>query len=82
VRIIKESAEYFHGTHKGADIEIVREMKSRGAGADSFIHRPGLKRYYIIVTTETGGRLYDGYAPETITNMAAAKREAIRGACL
>ncbi len=67
MRILKQTRREFHGTHKGASIDIDRELDGR---------------FYIIVTASSGGYLYEGWAPEGITTMAAAKKEAIRGACL
>jgi len=65
MRIITYDKDHFYGTHKGATINIEREA-------------PG--RFYIIVQHNDGGYLYDGWAPEGITNMREAKIEAIRGA--
>lgn len=72
MRIIKKERGYFRGTHKGAEIEIERA----GPFEDY--------EFYIRVRADNGdgGYLYDGYAPSEVTTMAAAKREAIRGACL
>lgn len=67
MRIISKSRTHFRGTHKRHSIEIERERDGR---------------FYIIVTAFSGAHAYDGWAPATITTMAAAKREAIRGACL
>jgi len=67
MRIVSKSRTHFHGTHKGHSIEIERERDGR---------------FYIIVKSFSGSYAYDGWAPETVTTMAAAKREAIRGACL
>lgn len=66
MRIISKSRNHFHGTHKGHIVEIERE---------------GPSRFYIRVYSGLG-YAYDGYAPDDITSMAAAKREALRGACL
>lgn len=72
MRIIEKRRGYFLGTHKGAQIEVMRD---RG----DFRHR-----FYIRVRADNGegGHLYDGWSPEGIITMAQAKREAIRGACL
>ncbi|MGX5719871.1 hypothetical protein [Shinella zoogloeoides] len=70
MRVIEQRRGYFHGTHKGAEIEINRD------------HDFPESKFYIIVTWKDGGRLYDGYSPEGVNTMAEAKREAIRGACL
>lgn len=61
---------FFRGMHKGAEIEIerTREFPDR--------------HFYIRVRWKDGVYLYDGYSPEGVTTLAAAKREAIRGACL
>lgn len=67
MRVISKSRNHFHGTHKGASIAIEREKNGR---------------FYIIVTWKDGGRMYDGWAPEEIRNMRAAKLEAMRGACI
>lgn len=67
MRIITKSRKHFHGTHKGAEIEIEREAN-------------GL--FYIIVRWTDGGLLYDGWAPASVTRMGDAKKEAIKGACL
>lgn len=58
---------FFHGSHKGSDIDIEREPDGR---------------FYIVVTGPDGCHAYDGWAPDTVTTMAEAKREARRGACL
>lgn len=58
---------FFHGTHKGSDIDIQRESDGR---------------FYIIVTAPDGCHAYEGFAPETVRTIAEAKREARRGACL
>lgn len=71
MRIISKSRNHFYGTHKGASIEIDRDQS---AGS--------LFTFYIMVTAKDGGHLYDGYAPEGVTTMRQAKREAIKGACL
>lgn len=67
MRVISKDREHFHGTHKGASLEIEREPDGR---------------FYIIVRWKDGGLLYDGWAPDEIRRMRDAKREAIRGACL
>ena len=68
MRIISETWSEFFGTHKGHYILIEKE---------------GLKTFYIKVWgMESGSYSYDGYAPETVTPMAAAKREAKRGAMI
>lgn len=75
MRIIENRRNHFVGTHKGATIEIVREHPPfEGFECKS--------RFYIWVIARDGGMLYDGCCPVGITTMAAAKREAIRGACL
>jgi hypothetical protein len=71
MRIVKQDREHFRGTHKGYEIEIQRE------------HDAGDHHFYIWVRSlESGMYAYDGYCPEGITTFAAAKKEAIRGACL
>lgn len=70
MRIIESRRGYFRGTHKGAEIEIERDHGMSG------------RIFYIRVTHADGGMLYDGWAPEEVTTMPEAKREAIRGACL
>ena len=67
MRIKRQSAKEFWGTHKGADIQIDREPDGR---------------FYIMVRHEDGGLMYDGWAPEEIRTMRDAKKEAIRGAQL
>jgi hypothetical protein len=67
VRILSQSRGHFSGTHKGAWIEIDREANGR---------------FYIVVTWKDGGRLYDGWAPQSVRTIREAKAEAIRGACL
>jgi len=67
MRIIGKGRGWFRGRHKGAEINIEREPDGR---------------FYIIVTARDGGHLYDGWAPETVTTMQAAKAEALRGSCL
>lgn len=67
MRIRNKSRNHFCGTHKGALIEIEREPDGR---------------FYIFVTHADGGRLYDGWAPESVRRMKDAKREACYGACL
>lgn len=70
MRIIKKRRGYFNGTHKGAEIEIERDNGLLG------------RSFYIRVTWKDGCYIYDGWAPEAVTTMAAAKLEAIRGAML
>jgi hypothetical protein len=70
VRIIESKRGYFRGTHKGATLDIQRDPASEGG------------RFYIRVQWKDGGHLYDGWAPDSITTMPAAKREALRGAGL
>lgn len=67
MRIISKSRGSFTGTHKGHTIEIQKEPDGR---------------FYIIVTDFAGLYAYDGWAPDEIRTMPAAKREAIKGACL
>lgn len=67
MRVQKQTAKHFIGTHKGASIEIERDREGR---------------FYITVRWKDGGALYDGYAPVEVCSMAQAKREAVRGACL
>lgn len=67
MRILDKGRNYLSATHKGASIEIERESDGR---------------FYIIVKWKDGGTLYDGWAPETVRTMAAAKLEARRGAML
>ena len=70
MRILESRRGYFRGTHKGCTVEIERDREF----TDS--------KFYIRVQTSDGGHLYDGYAPEEVRTMPAAKREALRGACL
>ncbi|BCW88033.1 hypothetical protein sos41_11710 [Alphaproteobacteria bacterium SO-S41] len=70
MRTIEKGRGYFRGTHKGATIEIERDMTH---------HR---RAFYIIVRWTDGGALYDGWAPESVRTMAQAKREARAGAML
>ncbi|WP_159953152.1 hypothetical protein [Rhizobium sp. 18065] len=70
MRVQQQSHTYFHGTHKGATIEIER------------VHDFHDHHFYIRVRWKDGGHLYDGYSPAGITTMAEAKRDAVRGACL
>lgn len=67
MRIKKQTARRFIGTHGGRDIEIERESDGQ---------------FYITVTAPCGMHDYDGWAPEDVTTMAQAKREALYGACL
>ena len=66
MRIVESRRGYFHGTHMGCDIEIEREDGG----------------FYIRVSVFEGGHLYDGWAPEGITTMRQAKREALYGSRL
>jgi len=70
MRIISKDRRHFRATHKGAEILIERDKQIEG------------RHFYITVTWKDGGKLYDGFAPEGMTTMKEAKREAIRGACL
>ena len=67
MRTISEDANHFHGTHKGATLEI--ELDEDDC-------------WYIIVRWKDGGLLYDGWAPDNIFTLEQAKAEAVRGACL
>jgi ferredoxin-NADP reductase len=67
MRVISKSRKHFHGTHKGGEINIEREPDGR---------------FYIQVRWPDGGYIYDGWAPDSVRTMTAAKREAKRGACL
>lgn len=67
MRIISRSRKHFYGTHKSATLNIEREADGR---------------FYIIVTYRDGGTLYDGWAPDHVRTMKAAKAEALRGSCL
>ena len=67
MRIVSSSRDHFYGTHKGAHIHIEKEPDGQ---------------FYIIVTSEDGGALYDGWSPAEIRTMREAKREALRGAGL
>lgn len=67
MRIISKSRSHFHGTHKRHTIEIQKEPDGR---------------FYIIVKNFDGSNAYDGWAPDDVRTMPAAKREAIKGACL
>lgn len=73
MRIVSKSRNYFHGTHKGYEIEIERERPP----VESF----GERHFYIRVF-DGYGHAYDGYSPAGVTTMAEAKREALYGACL
>lgn len=70
MRILKQTRDYFWGTHKGREIEIVRD------------HDFPDRHFYIRVWDKTGLKDYDGYSPAGITTISQAKREAIKGACL
>ncbi|MFP5514082.1 MAG: hypothetical protein ACLGJC_13455 [Alphaproteobacteria bacterium] len=67
MRTISKSRDHFHGTHKGATVTIDREADGR---------------FYIVVTDHGGSSLYDGWAPENVTTMQDAKKEALRGSML
>lgn len=67
MRVISKSRKYFHGTHKGGEIEIEREPDGR---------------FYIWVRWKDGCYMYNGWAPDEVRTMREAKKEAIRGACL
>lgn len=67
MRIKTETADYFVGSHKGGSIEIDREPDGR---------------FFIQVRWKHGGYMYNGWAPDDVTTMADAKREAIKGAGL
>jgi len=67
MRTLSKSRTHFHGTHKGATLDIEREADGR---------------FYIMVAHKDGGYLYDGWAPESVRTMPQAKAEARRGACL
>lgn len=73
MRIVSKSRDHFHGTHKGAVIEIDREKPSPPRGHSC--------RFYIRVFDDHGYR-YDGWSPKGVDTMAEAKREAVRGAML
>ncbi len=65
---IKESRRgFFSGTHKQHTIEINREPDGR---------------FYILVKHFEGGYAYDGWAPEDVRTMKAAKKEALKGAMI
>lgn len=72
MRVIEKRRGYFHGTHKGATIEIERDP----APFDPE------RKFYIIVRWKDGGYLYQGWSPAGVNSMAEAKRDAIKGACL
>lgn len=72
MRILEKRRGYFHGTHKGADIEIERDPCPGDPD----------RKFYIRVRWKDGGYLYDGWSPAGVDTMAQAKRDAIRGACL
>lgn len=74
MRIIAKSRSQFYGTHKGYEIEIIREYPP-------FETLKGVHHFYIRVFNDNG-YAYDGYAPVGINTMAGAKREALYGACL
>jgi hypothetical protein len=75
MRITEQTAKRFRGTHKGCDIAIDLDEDT---DEDEFGH--GL--FYIRVNVHEGGYLYDGWAPESVTTIEEAKREALAGACL
>lgn len=66
MRVTWKTTKFFCGTHKGSTIEIEHEANGR---------------FYIRVFNDRGYS-YDGWAPENITTMREAKKEAIRGAML
>ncbi len=70
MRIIEQGRGFFYGTHKGHTIQIDKDWDD------------DRRRFYIIVKAPCGMSAYDGWAPEAVTTMRAAKREAIRGACI
>jgi hypothetical protein len=72
MRIVEKRRGYFRATHKGAEIEIERDPMPGDAD----------RKFYIRVIWKDGGMLYDGWSPAGVDTMAAAKREAIKGACL
>ena len=77
MRIIEQTATRFRGTHKGYGISIWLDDD------DVEDEEWGFGRFYIRVENlEGGGHLYDGWAPESVTTIAQAKKEAIRGSCL
>ena len=67
MRVLSKSKDHFCGTHKGGHIDIEREPDGR---------------FYIMVRWTDGALLYDGWAPESVSTMVQAKREAMRGAQL
>ncbi len=68
MRTTSKSRTHFLGTHKGHEINIERERDGR---------------FYIIVRClKSGLSAYDGWAPEEVRTMPAAKREALKGAQL
>lgn len=70
MRNISQTQDSFFGTHKGASINIDRDQ-----------NHPE-RAFYIQVRGSDGSYLYDGWAPYEVRTIAAAKREAVSGACL
>lgn len=71
MRIIEQSPTCFIGTHKGAYIEIEKDLE-RARWEDP--------RFYITVRWKDGTYMYDGWA--NVATISEAKREAVRGSCL
>ncbi|CAM5762034.1 hypothetical protein [Bosea minatitlanensis] len=75
MRIISQTSKRFHGTHKGYEISIWLD--------EDDLEEDEVPRFYIQVwSLKTGGHNYDGWAPESVTTIAEAKKEAIRGSCI
>ncbi len=75
MRIKEQTSKRFRGTHKGYEISIELDEEDE--------EEYGYGRFYIRVQSiENGGHLYDGWAPESVTTIAEAKKEAIRGSGL
>ena len=75
MRTISKGRGYFHGSHKGHEIEIERE-------ADPEMREQGRRFYIRVWNVKNGLHGYDGWSREDVVTMAEAKREALYGACL
>lgn len=77
MRITEQTDKRFRGTHKGYAISI--DLDEDDVEDEEW----GFGRFYIRVQSiEGGGHLYDGWAPESVTTIDDAKKEAIRGSGL
>jgi hypothetical protein len=66
MRTVSKDRRHFHGTHLGYQIEIEKEPDGR---------------FYIFAQNNQGVG-YDGWAPDDVRTMPAAKREALYGLML